>query len=84
MRKNAEPNLQQLGTEQINPAWADLDLRSSLDLAQIINQEDRKVAAAVERSLPQIARGRQELRDDRNVYRRTVLHAADRDADDQR
>jgi len=57
VKKKAEPNLQQLATEQINPAWADLDLKSSFDLAQIINEEDRKVAAAVGRSLPQIARG---------------------------
>lgn len=57
MKKNTEPNLQQLATEQINPAWTGLDLKSSFDIAQIINEEDRKVAAAVQRTLPQIARG---------------------------
>ena len=48
-------DLQRLATEQVNPASADLDLKSSLELAQIINAEDSKVAAAVEGALPQIA-----------------------------
>ena len=43
-------------TEQPNPASADLDLKSSLQLARIINGEDAKVAAAVRKALPQIAR----------------------------
>ncbi len=47
--------LQTLGTEEVNAASADLDLKSSLDLTQIINAEDAKVAAAVARALPQIA-----------------------------
>ena len=51
-----EPNLRQLTTEQANPASADLDLKSSLELARIINAEDAKVAGAVEKALPQIAR----------------------------
>ncbi|MBO0911270.1 MAG: N-acetylmuramic acid 6-phosphate etherase [Acidobacteria bacterium] len=48
--------LETLGTEQINPAWSDLDRRSSLAIAEIINTEDAKVARAVERALPEIAR----------------------------
>jgi N-acetylmuramic acid 6-phosphate etherase len=48
--------LSQLPTEQANPASADLDLKSSLEVARIINAEDAKVAAAVKRALPQIAR----------------------------
>jgi N-acetylmuramic acid 6-phosphate etherase len=44
-----------LATEQVNPASADLDLKSSLELVQIINAEDAKVAAAVQRALPQVA-----------------------------
>jgi N-acetylmuramic acid 6-phosphate etherase len=48
-------DLQKLGTEQLNPVSADLDLKSSLELARIINAEDAKVAAAVGRALPQIA-----------------------------
>ncbi len=48
-------DLQKLGTEQVNAASADLDLKSSLELARIISSEDTKVASAVERALPQIA-----------------------------
>jgi N-acetylmuramic acid 6-phosphate etherase len=44
-----------LGTEQSNPLSADLDAKSSFEIARIINSEDRKVAVAVERALPQIA-----------------------------
>jgi N-acetylmuramic acid 6-phosphate etherase len=47
--------LSQLGTELANRSSADLDLKSSLEIAQIINAEDAKVAAAVKRALPQIA-----------------------------
>jgi N-acetylmuramic acid 6-phosphate etherase len=53
--KNTELNLSGLTTEQVNPASADLDLKSSLELAQIINSEDAKVAQAVQKALPQIA-----------------------------
>src|SRR5439155_10019126 len=37
-------------------AARDLDLRSPQEIARIINREDRKVAAAVGRQLPQIAK----------------------------
>jgi N-acetylmuramic acid 6-phosphate etherase len=53
--KKSELNLSGLTTEQVNPASSDLDLKSSLELAQIINSEDAKVAQAVQRALPQIA-----------------------------
>jgi N-acetylmuramic acid 6-phosphate etherase len=53
--KKAELNLSGLTTEQVNPASSDLDLKSSLELAQIINSEDAKVAQAVQKALPQIA-----------------------------
>jgi N-acetylmuramic acid 6-phosphate etherase len=49
-------NLRRLGTEKANPASADLDRKSALEIAHIINREDAKVAAAVKRALPQIAR----------------------------
>jgi N-acetylmuramic acid 6-phosphate etherase len=52
----AEPGLEALPTEQVNVASADLDLKSSLEIARIINVEEARVAAAVERQLPQIAR----------------------------
>ncbi|HEX4603081.1 MAG TPA: N-acetylmuramic acid 6-phosphate etherase [Candidatus Angelobacter sp.] len=45
-----------LGTEQPNRASSALDTLSALEIARVINQEDRKVAAAVKRALPQIAR----------------------------
>ncbi len=49
-------DLRDLTTEDQNPASADLDTKSALEIARIINSEDAKVAAAVERALPQIAR----------------------------
>src|SRR5690349_14763075 len=48
--------LQSLATEQPNPFSAGLDTKSALDIARSINVEDKKVAAAVEPALPQIAR----------------------------
>lgn len=48
-------NLDHLGTEQTNAASAELDTLSALEIACVINAEDAKVAAAVERALPQIA-----------------------------
>jgi len=49
-------DLRGLTTEDQNPASADLDTKSALEIARIINLEDAKVAGAVERALPQIAR----------------------------
>ncbi len=56
MKKVPATDLDQLATEQPNPASADLDTKSSLEIARIINSEDARVALAVERALPQIAR----------------------------
>jgi N-acetylmuramic acid 6-phosphate etherase len=47
--------LRRLGTEKTNPASANLDRKSAIKIAGIINREDAKVAAAVKRALPQIA-----------------------------
>jgi N-acetylmuramic acid 6-phosphate etherase len=47
--------LSNLPTEQPNTAAQDLDLKSSLEIARIINAEDATVAAAVQAALPQIA-----------------------------
>jgi N-acetylmuramic acid 6-phosphate etherase len=47
--------LQNLRTEQQNRASTELDLRSALEIARIIHYEDRKVATAVEKAIPQIA-----------------------------
>jgi N-acetylmuramic acid 6-phosphate etherase len=49
--------LEELPTERLNPASADLDIKSSLEIARIINGEDAIVAEVVARALPQIARG---------------------------
>jgi N-acetylmuramic acid 6-phosphate etherase len=48
--------LHHLHTEQPNHAAGDLDRKSSLDIAHLINAEDATVALAVNRALPQIAR----------------------------
>ena len=49
-------DLDHLSTEQANPISADLDTKSSIEIARIINTEDAQVAASVGRVLPQIAR----------------------------
>jgi N-acetylmuramic acid 6-phosphate etherase len=48
--------LSRLTTEQPNRASADLDLKSSLEIVTVINDEDAVVVGAVRRALPQIAR----------------------------
>lgn len=55
-KRDSKPDLSKLTTERANPASANLDLKSSLQIARIINSEDAKVAKAVKRALPQIAR----------------------------
>jgi N-acetylmuramic acid 6-phosphate etherase len=56
----AGPRLQRslchLTTEQSNRASANLDQKSSLEIARIINAADAEVAPAVKRALPEIAR----------------------------
>jgi len=54
-RKISNLELHRLGTERANSASADLDRKSALEIARIINAEDAKVAGAVKRALPQIA-----------------------------
>ena len=49
-------DLGKLGTERTNPAAAELDARSVLEIARVLNAEDARVAPAVERALPEIAR----------------------------
>ncbi len=48
--------LRRLRTEQPNRTADDLDRKSSLEIARLINAEDATVAQAVTRALPQIAR----------------------------
>ena len=54
-RKRSQFDLRRLTTEQTNPSARELDTKSALEIARIINAEDAKVAAAVKNVLPQIA-----------------------------
>jgi N-acetylmuramic acid 6-phosphate etherase len=54
-RRTTNAALRRLLTEKANAASADLDRKSALEIARIINREDAKVASAVKRALPQIA-----------------------------
>lgn len=49
-------NLSQMMTESRNPASALIDTLPTLEMLATINAEDKKVAAAVEATLPQVAR----------------------------
>ena len=49
-------NFSALTTEQINPATARIDECTTLEMVRLINDEDKKIAAAVENVLPEIAR----------------------------
>ena len=44
-----------LTTEQINSATANIDKCSTLEMVRLINDEDKKISAAVEKVLPEIA-----------------------------
>ncbi len=48
-------NFSALTTEQVNPATAHIDSCSTLEMVRLINDEDKKVATAVEKVLPEIA-----------------------------
>jgi len=48
-------SIPQLETEQHLRASAALDTKSALEIARLINAEDKKIAPAVEKALPQIA-----------------------------
>ena len=51
-----QADLDRLATEQPNRVSAGLDMKSAFDVVRIMNAEDAKVATAVRRALPQIAR----------------------------
>lgn len=51
-----ERSLGMLTTEMANPATSEIDRMSSLEIVQAINDEDAKVALAVQQVLPEIAR----------------------------
>ena len=52
---NLFEQLNQLSTEQRNPASTDIDARSIIEILTIINSEDHRVAAAVQKEIPYIA-----------------------------
>jgi N-acetylmuramic acid 6-phosphate etherase len=51
-----EQHVMALETEQSNPATTEIDRMSALEIAQVMNDEDAKIAAAVRQELPTIAR----------------------------
>src|SRR5258708_2631297 len=59
--KSNPPALRRLRTEQLNRSAQDLDRKSSLEIATLINAEDATVALAVTGALPQIARAIEQL-----------------------
>src|SRR5579884_770656 len=50
-----------LETEKINPATTEIDRMSPLEIVQVMNAEDAKVAEAIKQELPQIARAIEEI-----------------------
>jgi len=54
-RRTTGAELRRLGTEKANRASVDLDQKSALAIARIMNSEDGKVAGAVKKAVPQIA-----------------------------
>ncbi len=50
------PMLEHLGTEQRNPASAEIDLLPTGEVLRLMNEEDLQVAPAVGREIPRIAR----------------------------
>lgn len=56
MRRKPATDTAHLRTERPNPASADLDLKSPLEIVEIINREDQKVAKAVRKVLPRVAK----------------------------
>jgi N-acetylmuramic acid 6-phosphate etherase len=56
MPQSTKSSLSSLTTEQHNADSQALDTKTALEIATIINKEDAKVAAAVSKALPEIAR----------------------------
>lgn len=48
-------NLEKITTERRNPATMNIDTEDTLSICKLINNEDKKVALAIEKILPQIA-----------------------------
>ena len=54
--KSLFDQLKNLTTEMRNPATMDIDARSTAEILSIINKEDQRVAVAIEKELPYIAK----------------------------
>ena len=57
MSRKVFEEIKNLVTESRNPATFDIDSKSTLQILKLINAEDQKVPLAVEKQIPQIARG---------------------------
>ena len=55
MSKAVFDEIKKLVTEQRNPTTMDIDTKSALEIVQLINAEDHKIAAVVKKELPYIA-----------------------------
>ncbi|HEY5005253.1 MAG TPA: N-acetylmuramic acid 6-phosphate etherase [Ktedonobacteraceae bacterium] len=61
MDVQAERLLNVLDTEKANPATGEIDRMSPLEIAQVINAEDEKVALAVKQVLPHIGKALEQI-----------------------
>src|SRR5258708_29068813 len=61
MDTRVERSLSVLATEKVTPATAEIDRMSPLEIVQVINNEDAKVAQAVRQVLPSIAKAIEEI-----------------------
>ena len=50
-------NLNSLSTEKRNPKTENIDQLSTIEMVRLMNEEDKKVAVAIEKILPEIAQG---------------------------
>ena len=57
MSRKVFNEIKNLITESRNPATFDIDSKSTLQILRLINVEDKKVPLAVEKQIPQIAKG---------------------------
>ncbi len=61
LQKQLINDLQSIATEDQNPDTLDIDILPTLDVVKKINNEDKKVAFAVEKVLPEIAKAVDEI-----------------------
>ena len=61
MMNEQEIHIDGLMTETANEATSQIDRMSAMEIAKIINHEDKKVADAVEKELPHIAKAIEEM-----------------------